>query len=66
MRCNSFTEVDIGDVPSERVLGMKWNVQSDYFEFNVNIASEVLARYENYIQRLSVSNAASGNDLTPP
>ena len=32
----------------------------------ISVASEVLTRYENYIQRLSDSNAASGNDLTPP
>ena len=35
-------------------------------KYKYNVVSEILKRYENYIQRLRGSNAASGNAPTPP
>ena len=43
-RAKVVAKVDIGDASTERVLGMRWNVQTDHFEFNVRIPEKPFTR----------------------
>ena len=48
-----MSKIELGDVASQRVLGMRWNVQSDDFQFVINLPSKPPTRRN----LLSITNA---------
>ena len=52
-RAQVLSKIELGDVASERVLGMRWNVQSDDFQFVTNLPNKPPTRRN----LLSITNA---------